>query len=178
MKSNKIALVLAFLLPIVAMASGTEHHEVSMSNSDFYYRVLNFAIFAGLVYYLVANPIRDFFKGRSADIQNQLNEIKAKLEDSKNEAKLAQENLVKAEERAKEIVEDAKVEAKILVENIAKKNDEAIASLEKHLEEKMEVEKSKMVKTTIKELLESGIDSSDIAIDNSKVVSLISKKVA
>jgi len=178
MKSNKIALVLAFMLPMVAMASGTEHHEVSMSNSDFYYRVLNFAIFAGLVYYLVANPIKEFFKGRSADIQNQLNEIKAKLEESKNEAKLAEENLAKAEEKAKEIVEDAKVEAKILVENIAKKNDEAIVSLEKHLEEKMEVEKKKMVKTTINELLESGIDSSDIDIDSSKVVSLVSKKVA
>jgi len=178
MKSNKIALVLAFMLPMVAMASGTEHHEVSMSNSDFYYRVLNFAIFAGLIYYLVANPIKEFFKGRSADIQNQLNEIKAKLEESKNEAKLAEENLAKAEEKAKEIVEDAKVEAKILVENIAKKNDEAIVSLEKHLEEKMEVEKKKMVKTTINELLESGIDSSDIDIDSSKVVSLVSKKVA
>jgi len=178
MKSNKIALVLAFMLPMVAMASGTEHHEVSMSNSDFYYRVLNFAIFAGLIYYLVANPIKEFFKGRSADIQNQLNEIKAKLEESKNEAKLAEENLSKAEEKAKEIVTDSKEEAKILVENIAKKNAEAIVSLEKHLEEKMEVEKKKMVKTTINELLESGIDSSDIDVDSSKVVSLVSKKVA
>jgi len=178
MKSNKIALVLAFVLPVVAMASGTEHHEVSMSNSDFYYRVLNFGIFAGLIYYLVANPIKEFFKGRSADIQNQLNEIKAKLEESKNEAKLAKENLAKAEEKAKEIVADSKEEAKILVENIAKKNDETIISLEKHLEEKMEVEKKKMVKATINELLENGIENSDIDIDSSKVVSLVSKKVA
>jgi len=178
MKSNKIALVLAFVLPMVAMASGTEHHEVSMSNSDFYYRVLNFGIFAGLIYYLVANPIREFFKGRSADIQNQLNEIKAKLEESKNEAKLAQENLAKAEEKAKEIAIDSNEEAKILVENIAKKNAETIVSLEKHLDEKMEVEKKKMVKATINELLENGIETSDIDIDSSKVVSLVSKKVA
>jgi len=178
MKSNKIALVLAFVLPMVAMASGTEHHEVSMSNSDFYYRVLNFGIFAGLIYYLVANPIKEFFKGRSADIQNQLNEIKAKLEESKNEAKLAEENLVHSEEKAKEIVTDSNAEAKILAENIAKKNAETIVSLEKHLDDKMEVEKKKMVKATINELLENGIENSDIAIDSSKVVSLISKKVA
>jgi len=178
MKSNKIALVLAFMIPMVAMASGTEHHEVSMSNSDFYYRVLNFGIFAGLIYYLVANPIREFFKGRSADIQNQLNEIKAKLEESKNEAKLAQENLEKAEEKVKEIATDSNEEAKILVENIAKKNAETIVSLEKHLDEKMEVEKKKMVKATINELLENGIETSDIDVDSSKVVSLVSKKVA
>jgi len=59
----------------------------------------------------VANPIREFFKGRSADIQNQLNEIKAKLEESKNEAKLAQENLEKAEEKVKEIATDSNEEA-------------------------------------------------------------------
>ncbi len=178
MNSKKIALVLSFLLPMVAMASGTEHHEVSMSNSDFYYRILNFAIFAGLIYYLVPNPIKEFFKGRSADIQNQINEIKSKLEESKNEAKLAEENLAYSEEKAKEIVSDANLEAKILADNIANKNAETIVSLEKHLEEKMEVEKKKMVKATINELLENGIENSDIDVNNSKVVSLVSKKVA
>ena len=175
---SKIVLVFAFLLPMVAIASGTEHHEVSISNSDFFYRVLNFGIFAGLIYYLVANPIKEFFKGRSADIQNQLNEIKAKLAESKNEAQLAQKNLVHTQDRAKELITDSNAEAKILAENIAKKSQETIASLEKHLDEKMEVEKKKMVKATINELLEDGIENSDIAIDNSKIVSLISKKVA
>ena len=178
MNSKKIALILCCLLPMVAMASGTEHHGVSMSNSDFYYRILNFSIFAVLVYYLVANPIRDFFKGRSVNIQNQINEIKAKLEESKNEAKLAEENLAHSEAKAKEIIDDAKLETQILSENIANKNTETVLALEKHLDDKMEVEKKKMVKATINELLEDGIDSSDVNVDNSKVVSLVSKKVA
>jgi len=178
MKLNKITLVIAFVLPVLAIASGTEHHEVSMSNSDFFYRVLNFGIFAGLIYYLVASPIKDFFKGRSADIANQIEEIKAKVAESKNEEKLAQDNLVKSKDRAKEIISDSHNEAKILVDNISKKNSESLISMEKHLDEKMEVEKKKMVKSTINELLENGIENSDIAIDSSKVVSLVSKKVA
>ncbi len=178
MKLNKITLVIAFVLPVLAMASGTEHHEVSMSNSDFFYRVLNFGIFAGLIYYLVASPIKDFFKGRSADIDNQIKEIEAKLQESKNEEKLAQENLEKAKKRAKEIIADSHDEAKILVDNIVKKNGELLISLEKYLDEKMEVEKKKVVKATITELLENSIENSDIAIDSSKVVSLVSKKVA
>jgi len=178
MKLNKITLVIAFVLPVLAIASGTEHHEVSMSNSDFFYRVLNFGIFAGLIYYLVASPIKDFFKGRSADIANQIEEIKAKVAESKNEEKLAQDNLVKSKDRAKEIISNSHNEAKILVDNISKKNSESLISMEKHLDEKMEVEKKKMVKSTINELLENGIENSDIAIDSSKVVSLVSKKVA
>ncbi len=178
MKLNKIALTIIFLLPILAVAGGSEHHDISMSNSDFFYRVLNFTIFAGLIYYLVANPIRDFFKNRSADIANRIKEIDIKLQESKNEAKLAEENLAKSQEKANEIIADAKDESIILAKNIAQKSEEILVALEKQLEDKIAVEKNRMVKSTIKKLLEDGIDSSDINIDNSKVVSLVSKKVA
>ncbi len=178
MKLNKIALAITFVLPIVAVAGGSEHHDISISNSDFFYRVLNFTIFAGLIYYLVANPIKDFFKNRSADIANRIKEIDTKLQESKNEEKLAEEYLAKSQEKAKEIIADAKDESLILAENITKKSEEILISLEKQLEDKMIVEKKKMVKATIKKLLEDGINSSDIAVDGSKVVSLVSKKVA
>ncbi len=178
MKLSRIALVVAFMLPILAVASGSEHHDISMSNSDFFYRVLNFSIFAGLIYYLVANPIKDFFKNRSEDIANQIKEINMKLEESKKEAKLAEEYLDRSQEKAKEIIADAKEESIILTENINRKNEEVLLALERQLEDKMVVEKNKMVRATIKKLLEDGIDSSDIGIDNSKVVSLISRKVA
>jgi F-type H+-transporting ATPase subunit b len=178
MKLNKIALAVAFVLPIVAMASGTEHHDVSMTNSDFFYRVLNFSIFVGLLYYLAANPIKAFFQGRQADIANQLKEIQEKLQASKDEAKAAQAKLAENEEKAKEIVANSVNEGKVLAENIAKKSEELIASMEKQLTEKMELERKKMAKETINALLNDGIDSDDIAIDESKVVSLISRKVA
>ncbi len=51
-----------------------------MSNSDFYFRVLNFSIFAGLLIYLIATPLKEFFKGRSSNIESRLGEIEAKLE--------------------------------------------------------------------------------------------------
>ncbi len=178
MKLNRIILAFTFILPIFAVAGGSGHHNISMSNSDFFYRVLNFTIFAGLIYYLIANPIKDFFKNRSSDIANQIKEIDKKLQESKNEAKLAEEHLAKSQERAKKIIADAKDESIILAENIAKKSEEVLIALEKQLEDKMVVEKNRMVKSTIKKLLEDGIDSSDINIDNSKVISLVSKKVA
>ncbi len=178
MKLNKIALAVAFVLPIVAMASGSEHHDVSMSNSDFFYRVLNFSIFVGLLYYLAANPIKDFFKGRQADIANQLKEIEEKLQASKNEAKMAEEKLAENEAKAQEIITDSINEGKILAENIASKNEELLNSMDKQLDEKMELESKKMAKETINRLLNDGIDSNDIAIDESKVVALVSGKVA
>lgn len=178
MKLNKIALAIAFVLPVIAMASGAEHHEVSMSNSDFWYRVLNFSIFAGLLYYLLANPVKVFFKGRQEGIAKKFKEIEEKLNASKEAAKVAEENLVASQTKADELKADSVSEGTILAENIAKKNADTLASMDKQSVEKMEHESKKMAKNTIDTILKDALSTDDIAIDESKVVSLVSKKVA
>jgi len=175
----KKVLLLAVFMPLALLANTHgSSHEVSMTNSDFFFRVLNFTIFAGLLCYLLATPIREFFKNRRDGISNQLKEIESKLEESKREELLAKERFQEAQNRAKEIIADAKAEAEVLVKQIEEKNRQLLSSLEKQLEEKIEVEKKKMVKVTIKELLEKGITPDDITLNSSKIVSLISKKVA
>jgi len=178
MKIKNIALLATVLVPSLVFGSGAEHHEVTMANSDFFYRVFNFSIFAGLIYYLAANPIKAFFTGRSEGIAGQLNEIEEKLQASKNDRLVAEENLVNAEKKAKEIVYDAGNEAKILSANIAEKNDSALVLLGKQSEEKEALETKKATRATIDTLLNGGFETSDVNIDESKVVSLISKKVA
>ncbi len=178
MRIKNIALIATVLVPSLVLAGHGEHHDISMFNSDFFYRVLNFSIFAALIYYLAANPIKAFFVGRSQGIANQLEEIEAKLQASKNERLVAEENLVKAEERAKEILLDAGNEAKILSANITEKNNATLAQLEKQASEKQELEAKKATRATINSLLNDGFGNDDIAIDESKVVSLISNKVA
>ena len=178
MRIKNIALVATVLIPSLVLASGAEHHDVTLFNSDFFYRVFNFAIFAGLLYYLAANPIKAFFTGRTEGIANQLKEIEEKLESSKKDRLAAEENLAKAEEKSKEIVSDATVEAKMLAANIADKNAYALALLEKQTEEKKVLERKKATRATIDKLLNDGFENSDITVDEAKVVSLISKKVA
>ena len=178
MRIKNIALIATLLVPSLVLAGHGEHHDVSMFNSDFLYRVLNFSIFAGLLYYLAANPIKAFFVGRSEGIANQLEEIEAKLQASKNERLAAEENLAKAEEKAKELVADAANEAKILATNIAEKNATLLSQLEKQALEKQELETKKAMRSTIDSVLNDGITNDDITVDESKVVSLISSKVA
>jgi F-type H+-transporting ATPase subunit b len=178
MKIKNMLLALMILMPSLVLAGHGEHHEVTMFNSDFFYRVLNFTIFAGLVYYLAANPIKAFFVGRAEGISNQLKEIEEKLQASKNARLLAEENLVKAEAKAKELIADAGNEAKLLTSKIAEKNELAIEVLAKNAEEKQSFERKKATRETIDTLLNDGFDNDDINVDATKVVSLVSKKVA
>lgn len=178
MRIKNIALVATVLVPSLVLASGAEHHDITLLSSDFFYRVFNFAIFAGLLYYLAANPIKAFFTGRTEGIANQLKEIEEKLEASKQDRLTAEENLVKAEEKSQGIISDAVKEAKMLSSNIAEKNENTLILLAKQVEDKKVLETKKATRETINQLLNDGFENSDVTLNEAKVVSLISKKVA
>jgi len=173
----RLSYVSVLLLPTVIFASGGGH-DVSMTHSDFFYRVFNFAIFVGLMYYLLANPIKSFFINRKNAIKSQLEEIEKRLEETK---KAQEEALVKVEEskaKAKEIVETAHKEAELISKKMAEMNAYELELLERNHNEKCESQARKMNREVIDEVLNSGISASDIEISSQKVVDIVSKKVA
>lgn len=180
---KKIVLLSLLMVPAILLASGgdaesSRYFAQTGRETDFLPRVVNFIIFASLLYYLLANPIKNFFKGRSEGIAAQLNEIEKKLQAAKDVKKEAQNRLDESEKRAEEILIDAKAEAVLLAEKIATGNQNDLALLDKQLEEKMSLEERKSAREAIDEILSDNITNDDIMLDEAKVVEIISKKVA
>lgn len=180
---KKLVLLSLLMVPAIVLASGVDaessrYFAQTGRETDFWPRVVNFTIFAALLYYLLANPIKNFFKDRSEGIAAQLNEIEKKLQAAKDEKKEAQNRLDESEKRAEEILADAKVEATLLAEKIATTNQNDLAILDKQLEEKMSLEERRSAREAIDEILSDNITADDIMLDEAKVVEIISKKVA
>ena len=180
---KKIVLLSLLMVPAILLASGgdaesSRYFAQTGRETDFWPRVVNFTIFAALLYYLLANPIKNFFKGRSEGIAAQLNEIEKKLQAAKDVKKEAQNRLDESEKRAEEILSDAKAEATLLAEKIATANQNDLLLLDKQLEEKMSLEERKSAREAIDEILSENITTDDIMLDEAKVVEIISKKVA
>ena len=180
---KKIVLMSLLIVPAVLLASAgdaesSRYFAQTGRETDFWPRVFNFVIFASLLYYLLANPIKNFFNGRTEGISAQLNEIEMKLQAAKDEKKEAQNRLEESEKRAKEIIADAKAEAVILAEKIATANENELAVLDKQFEEKIALEERKSAREAIDEILSDNITNDDIMLDEAKVVEIISKKVA
>jgi len=181
---KKILLLSLLVLPAVLAASGhadgesTRYFAQTGRENDFWPRVVNFTIFASILYYLLANPIKNFFKDRRSGIAAQLKEIEAKLQSAKDAEKDAQMRLDESANKAKQIIEDAKKEAKILTDKIAEANANDLALMDKQLDEKMTFEEKRTAREAIDEVLGENITNDDIALDESKVVDIISKKVA
>jgi len=181
---KKIVLLSLLVVPAIVLASSghggeeTRYFIQTGRENDFWPRVVNFTIFASLLYYLAANPIKNFFKGRREGIAEQLKEIEKKLQAAKDEKKDAQARLDESGKKAEQIIEDAKKEAVLLAQKIAETNVNDLALMDKQLEEKIVLEQRKSTRDAIDEILSENITNDDILIDESKVVDIISKKVA
>lgn len=180
---KKIALLSLLVVPAVLLASGHADGETTRyfiqtgRESDFFPRIVNFTIFAGLLYYLAANPIKNFFKGRKEGISAQLKEIEEKLQAAKDEKREAQARLDESEKKADQIIADAKKEAVILSQKIAEANQNDLDNMAKSLDEKMALEERKSAREAIDEILSQNITNDDILLDETKVVDIISTKV-
>jgi F-type H+-transporting ATPase subunit b len=182
MAMKRIVWVSLILAPLALMASG--HAEESRyfaqtgRETDYWPRVVNFLIFAGLLYYLIAEPVKSFFKGRSEAIASRLREIEERLRAAKEEKQEAQTRYEESVKKAEEIVEDAKKEAELLAEKIAAQCEQELEVLEKQYREKIELEERKAYREAIDEVLKENITTDDIMIDAKKVIDIVSKKAA
>jgi len=180
---KKIALLSLLVVPAMLLASGHADGETSRyfaqtgRESDFFPRIINFTIFAALLYYLIANPIKNFFQGRSEGIAAQLKEIEEKLQAAKDEKKEAQIRLEESEKKADQIIADAKKEAVLLAQKIAESNQIDLENMLKQFEEKTALEERKSAREAIDEVLSENITNDDIMLDERKVVDIISTKV-
>ncbi len=95
-------------VPALLMAGGhgegAEHYRsITGRDSDFFPRLFNFLIFAGLAYYLLAKPIGDFFKGRRDKIAESLQEIEKRLQEAKEAQKRAEQTLAESKRELKRL---------------------------------------------------------------------------
>ena len=181
---KKIILLSLLVVPATLLASGAADGEVTRyflqtgRETDFLPRVVNFIIWISVLYYLLANPVKDYFTGRSEDIAGQLNEIEVKLQAAKDEKKEAHTRLDESETKAAQIIEDAKSEAIFLAKKISEANENELNLMGKLLENKMLLEEKQSAREAIDSVLSENITNDDIMLDSAKVVDIISKKVA
>lgn len=172
---NKILYMILLMAPTIIFAAAGESgaHEY-----DIIPRAINFFIFAGILYYLIAEPLRSFFTARKNSIADRLNSIQVKLKESHKEKEDAKELVVKAKVQAKNLLETNQEEIEILKSKILADLNTEIGILQKGLEDQMQIEKRKMTREVISEVLDE-IFSKDLAsLQKDKMLDIVMKKVA
>lgn len=151
--SNRLQLIKSTLLAslmilltaaAVYAAGGGEGHaspeEQKKTLIDFGYRLLNFAILAGFLWWMAAKKIKEFFVGRRADIKTSLEQALAAKEDAENKFKEYAAKLEKATEEIDGIAEMIKVQGLAEKDKLLEEARKAAVKIEEDTKARMEQE--------------------------------------
>lgn len=171
---KRVLLIGLALSPIALFASS----EGAETNYDIVERTVNFIIFVGILWYLLADKIKAFFAERTLSIQAELDKVQDTLKASQDKVSNAQKKLEEAKKIATEIIEGAKADIDSVKQKVATAVDSDIANLNKSLEEMMKVETSKAKKEVVTEVLEELLSSENIQLTQQELANIVLKKVA
>jgi len=166
-------LVIMLMISTYALASDAEH-----AGTDIVQRTVNFVLFAGLIWYLVAEPAKNYFAGRSQGISDELQKVQDKLNESITLKKDMLAKISEAEKFAEELAVTSKKENKILNDNIMNQCNVDLETLSKQQVSLMEFEQRKMVRSVVEETLSEVLSQTDESFDKEAMANVILKKVA
>jgi len=172
-----VSRVLVFMLMISTCAlasSGSAEH----GGTDIVQRTVNFLLFAGLIWYLVAEPAKNYFASRSNAIAEDMKKVQDKLKESISLKKEALAKVSAAEKFAEELAVSSKKENKILNDSIMTQCDNDMEVMAKQQAVLMEFEQRKMVRNVVETILSDVLSQSDDSFDKEAMANVILKKVA
>ena len=157
----------------VALASNAEH-----AGTDIVQRTVNFLLFAGLIWYLVAEPVKNYFASRSQSISDELKKVQDKLNETVALKKEALARISDAEKFAEDLAVSSKKENKILNDNIMAQCEVELETLSKQHGTSTQFEQRKMVRNVVENVLNEVLSQSGDSFDKEAMANVILKKVA
>jgi F-type H+-transporting ATPase subunit b len=166
-------LVIMLLISTYAFASEAGHGE-----TDIVQRTVNFLLFAGLVWYLVGEPVKAYFASRSQGIADELKKVQEKLDESIALKKEALAKISEAEKFAEELAASSKKENKIINDSIMSQCEADLEALSKQNATLRDFEQRKMVRGVVENVLGETLRQSSENLDKETMANIILKKVA
>jgi len=166
-------LVLLLMISTYALASEAEH-----AGTDIVQRTVNFILFAGLVWYLVGEPVKNYFASRSQGIADELKKVQEKLDESIARKKEALAKISEAEKFAEDLANSSKKENKIINDGIMAQCEVELKNITKQSTSKREFEERKMVREVVENVIEETLSQSAGSFDREAMANVILKKVA
>jgi F-type H+-transporting ATPase subunit b len=147
-------------------------------STDIIQRTVNFLIFAGILVYLLAEPLKNYFGGRSQKIAAELEKVQERLRESKHLKESAEEKIEEAHRTAISLQESAKKEGKILSDRILSQCEQDMDVMKKQSKALMEFEKRQMVRSLVSNVMDDVMIASDASMGSDAMNEILKKKVA
>lgn len=170
MKRNSIIMfiITALLFCFVGVAlgsSGGEHGSKGWVATDTY-RVMNFLVLVGVLFFLLRKPISQFFSARIKGIEGQLSELETKQKAARQKLEEYTEKLAQLDKEGKKIVDDYIRQGNEAKERILKEAGSAADKLKEQARRNIDYEINQAKLRLQEEVLEKAIMKAEDIIKN------------
>ncbi len=167
------------ILLLLVVATSLFAGETSTVNStDIVWRTINFVIFAAIVWYLTADPIKTYLTNRTKKIADALQSAQNKIHELKKQKIEAEQKVADAKKLADEILVLSERENKVVVESMLSRCDAELLILDEQNLSLMKLEQRKMAKSVVQDILTDLLTQDDVSLNKQEMVDIILKKVA
>jgi F-type H+-transporting ATPase subunit b len=170
--TKKLLTLLFISSPLALFASSGE------TNYDIVERTVNFLIFVAIIYYLLADKLKTFFKSRTESIQSELDKVQEMVKESEKKVADAKLEVENAKKVAEELVASANSDVESIKAKIEAAVEQEIAYLSRSFDEKTELETKKIKREVVQSVLEELLKSENIDLSQDELASIVLKKVA
>jgi F-type H+-transporting ATPase subunit b len=169
---KKFLFALAMIAPAALFASDAN------VETDILERTVNFLIFISILYYLLADKVKNFFSDRTSSIQAELDKVQDMLKASEKKVAEAKEEVENAKKVADELIASANNDVESIKNKIEVAVEQEIAFLSKSFDAKTELEARKVKKEVVENVLNQLLSDDNIEISQDEIAGIILKKVA
>jgi len=161
------------MISTYALASEAEH-----GGTDIVQRTVNFLLFVGLVWYLVGEPVKNYFSSRSQAIADELKKVQKRLDESVALKKEALAKISDAEKFAEELVVASKKENKIINDKMMAQCELDLETLTKQSISTRDFTQRKMIRGVVEDVIAETLAQGSSDFDKEAMANVILKKVA
>lgn len=165
---NKLLYIVLFSTLVIA----SEHPE-----TDIIQRSVNFVIFMVILYKIAYKPLSALLRGRTKDIQSELEALDSEIEEIKEDREKAILSIENAKIKAKDVKKSISAEAKNITARIENETKIELISLEKSYSDKEEIEEKRFTTSIVKEITDEIFADESIIPTNDEISDVIIKKV-
>jgi len=140
-----LALVLAGLLiliwaPALLASSGGEHGEGGANMKEFMFKVINFSVLVGLIWWLLSKKIKEFFVGRRVEIRAEMDDTEAQKAEARRKYEEYSSRLTKMTEEISGIADIIKDQGQAEKEKIIADAKKAAEKMQEDTKARVEQE--------------------------------------
>ena len=140
---KRILLTFILLFPQIAYAASAEAGHAPPALSDWLFRIINFAVLAGVLGYFLSKFLKDILVKRKIEVEKQLKEAEETKAAAKKRLAEIEERVHKKEEEVKAIIEDARMRGQREKAILIEEGNKARQRLESHAKGRIEQELKK-----------------------------------